>query len=383
MTGLEHWHEQAGGLYLAVAPFDKGNPDHQAAVADVMRASIQTIAQVHGASFNAKGFRNTMQALYRGDLEADLYMAKWEICQPQTKPIYLGAALKWKAAGFDGLGNIHGGIYDEDICILMPKLRQLVREKPKDKEFPERSLAECFDQIKLQNLLLHDDMRFRFGEVDPDNTTMMRSLNGNGAIIGSPENSAVLELAQFPNNLLDRFPMNVEVGNAGLASTPNNFVTRLSDGIHDIRFIATKGQATAKGKPRADLRPWHNGNLPNPEILDCALASSLRAIHNEVLNLGWGRSLEPQPPSPIIPLQALRPEVFRALCAACGNDLAASPEARPNTFIPPAPEAHIFVINDRPMLDALTALGARPRLFGNKPMMPGVNVIGAGMALGG
>ncbi|MCL2468799.1 MAG: hypothetical protein FWF24_01000 [Alphaproteobacteria bacterium] len=62
--------------------------------------------------------------------------------------------------------------------------------------------------------------------------------------------------------------------------------------------------------------------------------------------------------------------------AACGNDLTASPEARPSTFIPPVPEAHIFIINDRPMLDALATLGARLRIFGNKPMMPGVNVIG-------
>ena len=382
MTDFEHWHEQSGGLHLAVVPFNKDNPDHREAVANVMHASIQTIAQVHGASFSERGFRNNMRALYRGDLDVDLYLAKWEVCQPKSKPIYLGAAIKWKTAGFDEMGNIHGGIYDEDICILKPQLRELIRLKPRDKKFPERSLAECFDQIKLQALLQQDNLWYRFGEVDPDNTTMMRSLNGNGAAIGTPQDSGVLEFKRFPNNLLDTFPMDVEVMDIGCASTPNVFATRLSDGIIDIRFMATKGQATAAGKPRLDLRPWHNEQLPeNPIIFDAALASSLNAIQNKVLDVKWGTETEVTLQSPIIPLRALRPEVLRALCTSCANDLVASPDARASTFIPPAPEAHIFVIKDEPMIQGLKRLGAQNRTFGGKLMMPGVNRIRTHLSL--
>ncbi|NCC02669.1 MAG: hypothetical protein EOM37_01270 [Proteobacteria bacterium] len=378
MTDSEHWHEQLGGLHLAVVSFNRNNPDHREAVANVMHASIQTIAQVHGASFSERGFRNNMRALYRSDLDVDLYLAKWEICQPKSKPIYLGAAIKWKTAGFDEFGNIHGGIYDEDICILKPQLRQLIRQKPRDKEFPKRSLAECFDQIKLQDLLQQDDLWYRFGEVDPDNTTMMRSLLNGEATIGTPQDSGVLEFKCFPNNLLDSFPMDVEVMDMGRASTPNVFATRLSDGIIDIRFAATKGQATAAGKPRLDMRPWHNGKLPeNPIILNAALASSLNAIQNKLLDDKWGEVNEASLQSPIIPLRALRPEVLRVLCTSCASDLVASPETRPSTFIPPMPEAHVFVIKDQPMLDGLKRLGAKNRTFGGKLMMPGVNKIRA------
>ncbi len=376
MTDFEHWHEQPGGLHLAVVPFNKDNPDHREAVANVMHASIQTIAQVHGASFSERGFRNNMRALYRGDLEVDLYLAKWEVCQPKSKPIYLGAAIKWKTAGFDEMGNIHGGIYDEDICIHKPQLRQLIKLKPRDKAFPKRSLAECFDQIKLQDLLQQDDLWYRFGEIDPDNTTMMRSLLQNDALIGTPQDSAVLEFKRFPNNLLDTIPMDVEIMDMGRASTPNIFATRLSDGIIDIRFAVTKGQATAAGKPRPDMRPWHNGNLPeDPAILHAALASSMNAIQNKILDSEWGSQSEAIASNPIIPLRALRPEVLRDLCTSCASDLVASPETRGSTFIPPIPEAHVFVIKDKPMLDGLKAIGAQNRTFGGKLMMPGVNEI--------
>lgn len=55
------------------------------------------------------------------------------------------------------------------------------------------------------------------------------------------------------------------------------------------------------------------------------------------------------------------------------KNLTAKHEAQHSTFLSPAHGAHVFVINDKDILDSLIALGARPRLFGNRPMMPGVN----------
>ena len=41
----------------------------------------------------------------------------------------------------------------------------------------------------------------------------------------------------------------------------------------------------------------------------------------------------------------------------------------------PVPDNHVHIQNDQPMLNAFTTIGAEPRLFGNKSMIPGVNVL--------
>jgi len=347
---MTEWQEQHGGLHLAVASFDRNNHEHRKAAVSVIKESIQTVAQVHKADFDEIGFRNNMNALYSGDIEIDFYLAKWDICQPKTNPNIVGAVINWKTAGFDEAGNLRQGIYDEDICIFKSQLRNLVREKPNGRGFPKRSLAECFDQIRLEDLSRNKDMWFRFGEVDPDNTTMMRALNGSGATIGTLEDSGVLEFKRFPHNLSDNFCTDVEIINLGQVSTPNVFATRIDDGICDIRFVVTKGRATAIGRPRIDLRPWHNGSLPdNPAILNIAIASSLKAIKKKI-DEEWNIESESSFANP------LRPEEFRVL----NNE----------------PETHIFVMKDKRMLDAFIALDAERRFFGGKLMMPGVNYIG-------
>lgn len=372
-TGPE-WEEQPGGLYLALNPFDPLNPRHQETAKSVLQSVIQKIANVHDASYDKAGLRRNMIALKMGDITVDFYMAKWEVCSDHA--VCLGAAISWNTYGIDKHGQLKKGFYTEDVCMFTDAIRELIRQQPNGKDFPDEGLAEVFERLTIQTLRSRKGVHFKYGEVSPGNIRMRRALEKKGGVFGDEGASGVLEFEQFPNNLMDWLPMNVEVDRTNLASTPNDFVTRLSDGIIDIRFVATKGQATAAGRPRIDMRPWHNGHLPNPEILDCALASSIRTIHHKVLDRGWGNSIETPLPSPIIPLQAMRPEMYAALCKACGQDLTASSEMRPSTFLSPAPDAHVFVINDKDILDSLIRLGARPRLFGSRPMMPGVNEIG-------
>jgi hypothetical protein len=130
-----------------------------------------------------------------------------EICQPAA--LCLGASLHWDTVGIDENGINRRAIYSEDVCVLNDKLRPLISGKPDGKEFPEESLAECFERISLQNMLLNG-IAYRYGEVDRDNTKMMRSLYGNGAIIGTGPDSAVLEFKSIPP-LLDRWPMDVKI----------------------------------------------------------------------------------------------------------------------------------------------------------------------------
>lgn len=363
----------------ALTPFDKFNPYHQEAAKSVLESIIKKVADVHGASFNKSGLRRNMMALNAGDITIAFYRAKWELCNP--KEVCIGGAISWGTYGIDQRGQARRGLHTEDVSMFMDKVRELIRLCPDGKGFPDEGLAGAFERLTIQKLRSQKDIHFKYGEVSPDNIKMRRPLEKNGGIFGNEGESAVLEFLRFPNNLMDRLPMPVEVDHMDRASTPSNFVTRLSDGIHDIRFVATKGQATAAGKARVDLRPWHNGHLPNPDILDCVLASSLLAIKRKAEKLKWGNPSGSIISSPSIPLQALRPEVFAALCNACGNDLTSSPDIRPITVDRPMPEAHAFVFNDGPMLNALMALGAKPRLFGGKCMMPGVNNFGVPLNL--
>jgi hypothetical protein len=375
MTSLDRWEQQPGGLYLAVSPFDKNNAEHRDAAISVMRSSIQTVAQQHGAAFNEKGFRNNMQAVYKGDLQVDLYLAKWELCE-RKPPICLGAAFGWETYGFTPDGQLVRSFYTEDVCILKGQLRPLIRAKPQGKDFPEESLAECLERINLQQLR-NDGMLYRFGEVDRDNTTMMRQLDGNGANLGTGLDSAVLEYKRLPNNLLDHLPMDVEVRpikRNGIESE-KDFIGRWKEAPYDLRFIFTIGQATASGQRRVDIKSWHNGNLPEPTIRNAVINSSLLAIKRLIESPELGSAQREHMPSPSIPLLEPRAKQFHALYDACGNEVAVNVANRPNPFGAVMPDTHIFVQNDANMMQGFLTHGAEPRLFGDKPMIPGVNIL--------
>lgn len=373
MTEQYGWEQQPGGLYLAVQRFDKTNLQHRDAAADIMRHVVQTVAQTHGATINEAGFRNNMRALYAGDIKLDLYLAKWELCEP--KPIFLGGATNWYSAGVNDTGRASRAIYTEDVCIPTRQIRQLIKSKPTNKELPQEGLATALERISLQQMVERDGMFYRFGEVNADNTKMMKTLGGNGATIGIGAGSAVLEIKELPNDLMNRWLVDVRVvplKRDGLHD-PNNFVVHWKDGQHDIRFIATKGRATAIGQPRADIRPWHNGNLPESHILENVIASALLAVKYEAETRKWGMQIPGQlPASPTIPLLGSRSAAYTSLYAACGTEILPD-AAKRHTAVLPVHDNHAHIQNDQPMLDAFTAIGAVPRLFGNKPMIPGVN----------
>ena len=374
MANPDRWKQQPGGLYLAVSPFDKNSLEHRDVAISVMRNSIQTVAQQHGASFNEKGFRNNMQAVYNGDLEVDLYLAKWEIAE--RKSVCLGAAFGWETYGFTPTGELERSFYTEDVCILKGQLRQLIRAKPKGKYFPEESLAECLERINLQQMR-DNGMAYRFGEVDRDNTTMMRQLNGNGANMGTGKNSAVLEYKELPNTLLDHLPMDVEVHpiKCNGVESSRNFLGRWKEGPYDLRFIFTIGQATASGQRRVDIKSWHNGNLPEPAIRNDVINSFLLAIKRMVEVPEFGATQKQTTPSPSIQLLASQRVQLSALYDASGNEIVLNIADRPNPFGAGMPDTHVFVQSDAEMMDGFQTNGAKQRLFGDKPMIPGVNFL--------
>ncbi len=153
-----------------------------------------------------------------------------------------------------------------------------------------------------------------------------------------------------------------------------SFIVRWKDGQHDMRFIATRGRATAVGEHRADIRPWHNGILPDQKTLENVIASALQAVKYEALDRKWDRGKQTTLVSPTIPLLGAKSEGYTSLYVACGDEILPCVEVRANSMRPMS-DNHVHIHGDPATLKAFVSLGAKPRLFGNKPMIPGANAL--------
>ncbi|MDE1902173.1 MAG: hypothetical protein KGI37_11140 [Alphaproteobacteria bacterium] len=375
------WVQQPGGLYLSVSPFDKNEAIQRDVAAEMMRGTVQTVAQTHGAKFDEVGFQRNMRALYSGDIQFEFYLAKWDICNPN--PIYLGAALGWPTIGFDAQGNVGRGKHIEDVCLLINKMRQLVKAKPNGKEFPEESLLECFDRLSLQNMQARGEV-YKFGEIDPHNLRALEPQLRNGGFVGKQGSSAVLEFEEIPSLTgLGLFDLPIIYQPKNLFVDEDLFFVPWQDDESDVRLIVTKGRATASGRPRVDIRTWRSGPAPTQETLRRVVASALFAIKNEVEDSHWSHQSPDMILSPSIPDGAPNRVANCALYKACNSEIIVPPSCRSApSFGAPASGAHVYIVDDKAMLDAFTAIGAGRRLFGNSPMMPGGAVLRLGNSLG-
>jgi len=369
------WEEQTGGLWLKVSPYNRNDPEHQVAVDGIVRSTVQTVASAHGASCDERAFHYNMQALNdgEGDLEADLCFAKWDVCE--RKAICLGAALGWDTYAFTPDGELVGARYTEDFALVLKQRRELMRAMPKEgKWLPPEGVATCLERINLRKMR-EEGLWYRVGEVAPDNTAMVRQLDGNKGYLSSSQDSGVIEHDRLPENLLDYLSMDVKIRpikRLGVASK-RHFIAYWKQGPYDVRFIVTKGKATTIGKPRIDIRTWDNGNPPDPAILECIAASTLRAVGEKATELKWNaRNREGYYPSPLVPAWTERGEIWKALFEASGNEIVIPLEYHPRTFDEAPLPIHVHVIGQEHMLKAFK--GQR-RFFGGKPMIPGMHVL--------
>jgi hypothetical protein len=68
-------------------------------------------------------------------------------------------------------------------------------------------------------------------------------------------------------------------------------------------------------------------------------------------------------------------EIVSALYGASGNEVSLNPRKLNPAFVKPFPDAHIYVMNDKRIIDGFSAVGAEERVFGKKPMKPAVNIL--------
>jgi hypothetical protein len=226
---------------------------------------------------------------------------------------------------------------------------------------------------------LNKGVMYRYGEVAPDNTTMIRQLEGNETLIGGAD-SAVLEFKRLPNNLMDSFPMNVEIIpiiRYGIKDKDNFIAVCQEDGIDD-RYVVTNSIATGGGSPRTDIRPQRLGKKPPQIITECVIDSSLLAIKREAERREWGNEQKQEYPVPVRRLLESRPDIARVLYPSDGNNIIIGGADRSSKIEKPMPEAHVYVHNDKDMVDGIYAAGAERRVLGLKPTKPTVNILSLG-----
>jgi len=400
MTDNGSW-ERRGGLLLKVSRYNKNNPEDKAIAQQALRSTLKAVSDGHGASHSEKGIYDNLRLLNESDdddpdLILEFFRAKWDVCErtakdtlsshiadrPKQEEVLLGAATGWFTYGFDQFGNLKRGHHLEDFAVFKGGTRELIRSKLKADgwfklKWPKESLAGCFDHISLKNMNFQHGIAFRQGEVAPDNTRMLNQLYDNGANMGMGMDSAVLEYHRMPGGLLDFISEDVEVIPIrwkGVKSK-RSFIVRWKQGEHDVRFVVTKGQATAAGVPRIDISPWDNGNPPHPYILQAVAAATLRAIEDEVgeSKRNWGLQKRRYVPSPNVPWTDTRSDVYKALFSASADRIVIPGAEMTNTFGAPTPPIHVYIMGKKHIIGAFK--DAQARFFGGKPMVPGVNII--------
>src|SRR6185312_12130 len=124
MSQDSKWKTLEGGLNIAVASYDRANPEHRKNALELLAASAKKVAAKHGAAFSEAGFRNVMRYLDNGAIKAEFYEAAWDVCKPKN----LGGAFFYNAIGMDKEGKPRYARYTEDVALLSDRIREIVRE---------------------------------------------------------------------------------------------------------------------------------------------------------------------------------------------------------------------------------------------------------------
>lgn len=298
MIPANQFRRQQGGLFTAVMPCDQSDPRHRGTLENVLSDTIRHEAKVHGAEFDPIAFRNVMRAMQSGDVEILFLAAAWEL----TKPKVVGATINFRSLSLQRVENglmAKNGIYSEDVCLMPQILRELVSEKPVGASFPKGGLGAHFIQ-ECMNHFAKNGMRggiipagqtFEFA---PDNTKIVKIQEQLGASLGQDNTSGLFRLNAITDTIRNKWPMLVELRGApliGRTSDPSNFAVLWSsyDEQQRVKACFTRGLSTFNGWPVTQSQIASSGKLPEKPVLECVLASILKAANQEIQERGWGR----------------------------------------------------------------------------------------------
>ncbi len=381
MIPAKQFKRQIGGLCTAVIPYEQTDPIHRSALGSVLRDAVHHEAKVHGAVFNHAGFRNVMKAMAQGDVEVLFFAAGWDCCEPKI----IGGTINFPSVSLERKGIdivVKRGIYSEDVCILPSKIRELIAERPNGGRFPDPGIGTHFIQSSIQH---YTSKGLRDGTIPAGQTFEFAPMNGQivkiqeqlGTRLGNNADSSLLRLERLRSPIYKKWATAVEVAAIPLAdgkTDQNNFVVRWSgnDGKQKIQAAFTKGISTFNGTTVTQAQIISNGHLPVMPMVECVLASILRAANHEIRSRRW-RHLCNQPPtrfSPSIPLLEDKQQAFKALMQAQSHELFFPAQAKENSILfgVKPPPMHLHVLKEPELVTALRALGATTRQLGPNAM---------------
>jgi hypothetical protein len=384
MIPVKEFKLQPGGLWTAVIPCNQTNPRHRDLLERILLTTIQHEAKVHGAPFDADGFRNVMHAMLAGDVEVLFLAAAWDL----TNPKIVGATINFRSLFLQRTGQgitEDDGIYSEDVCMVPEMLRRLVAEKPEGMRFPKGGLGahfirECmqyFAENGMKGGIKPAGQRFEFL---PGNTNIIKIQEGLGAVLGSDfRNSGLLRFDGITDNIRNKWDVPVELLNVRSPDgkiDPHNFLLRWNgqDERQKIHAGFTRGVRTFVGQSITQGQIVSSGMLAEQPVVECALASILKVADSEIQERKWGRvdywspHISPMSGSLIGNVW----DTFGDMQTANEDEAKATTlsEAEKGFGVKP-PLMHIHALREPEIVEGLETLGLEKRILGHEPSQTG------------
>ena len=325
---LDNFEELKGGLNVAVVGRHNSPPDERTLLDHALLTILDREAQAHHSD-QTSDLRNArlIKALDAGKIEAWFMVAAWDVNNPKI----LGAAIELPTIlinEVDGKLTLSHAKYREDTCFLNDVFREIIKEKPSNKSFPEVGLADYFEQERNRVMISKDPtgkvQGGRVGEYSPHSSQMIKVMSNMGASLGRTL-EPIMELKGGTPLSHKYWPVTVDTIhlNDEVTNKPLDYVFATSwqsrDGKQQIMATFTEAISTFTGEPIIRVQFGTLENMPEATLVKDITASLLVAGRAEAERRNWKQdeavnspigSLEPtmriHAPSNLVIVEALK-----------------------------------------------------------------------------
>ena len=346
----------ADGVCAGVIPYDPRYPMHEHILRDASTRFLGSLAIKHGAEFSNDNVEQIVAAANAQETMVSFIYVDWT-GSGQGTLVGMCTGASTFGAEWDNNNKLtvvpvyHG----EDLFIdadAAKKFRSLTTSEQKPNGIGLGSWV-VGEQLRLS--VSNPDWVFagRDNEHAPDNQAIMGVMKKYGAVLGTEQDSAVLQLDRLDGDIKNSWGVPVlteslQADPLETRSCPNNFMTRWesSDGFQQIAVIFRKLPPTSD----AETVVWtkiksNHGNLPEKAMLKEVMSSLIMAGSKEIES----------------------PE----RCWGDPRDSRCDVNSLSHVFSWPMPVMHMHLFKERGIIQVLKEMGAAPRRYGSCNMVSG------------
>jgi hypothetical protein len=272
--------------------------------------------------------------------------------------------------------GIHRGIYSEDVCLLVSKIKELLIERPIGMDFPEEGIGKHF----IKGSMRHYATNGLVGDIYPvgqlfeyatDNGNIIKIQQQLNANLGAEGDSALFRLEGLTPAMRRRLNIPVELISVTLPDggiDPNNFIVQWQDGRHRICTGFTDTLSTFRGKFVAQSQLVGSEVLPPQDTVQDVVAASFIAAENKIVQ-GRLDKAKPESYSPSIPWDGTSGQILRESLLMTNHEISACVAGAANddknvTF-------NVHVRNNSGLVDAVKNMDGSIRGLGTHAMQTG------------